>query len=127
MELKELARQYYESHQLSLQTLANQSEALLGAKVSVDMLKKWSQADGGWKRPELSGDKRFEFMANMLFDKIREEGETMSMKDLVAAINQYLNLALKAPMDLDASAKPTLDEILDTIDALDKRTHLPRT
>lgn len=127
MELKEQAKQYYESHRLSFQTLANQSESLLGSKVSLDTLKKWSQADGGWKKLELSIDKRFEFMANLLFEKIEEEGKTMTMKDLVAAINQYLNLALKAPMDLDASAKPTLDEILDTIDALDKRTNSPRT
>lgn len=126
MELKEQARQYYETHRLSLQTLANQSESLLGSKVSLDTLKKWSQSDGGWKKPELSVDKRFEFMANLLFEKIEEEGKTMTMKDLVAAINQYLNLALKAPMDLDASAKPTLDEILDTIDALDKRTNTSR-
>lgn len=122
-QLKEAARLYYETHRISLQTLANQSESLLGSKVSVDQLKKWSQTDGGWKKPELAGDKRFEFMANMLFEKIEEEGPTMPVKDLVAAMNQYLTLALKAPMDLDASAKPTHDEIVDAVDALVKRTN----
>lgn len=123
MDIKAITRTYYETHNLSMEVLALQSLALLGAKVSIDQMKKWSQEDGGWKRQEVTPDKRFEYMADMLWDKIREEGPTMSAKDLVSLINQYLQLSLKAPMDLNASAKPTLDEITDAVDALDKRAN----
>lgn len=126
MELQKQAKEYYETHNITLSTLSAQSQALLGFKVSEEQLKQWSFQDGGWKKPDLPADKRFEFMANLLFKKIEEEGEDMSIKDLVAAMNQYLHLALKAPMDLEASAKPTLDEIIDTVDALDKKTNRVR-
>ncbi len=121
--MKETARAYYEAHRISFKNLATQSQKLLGTVVTLDQLKKWSTEDGGWKKPAIGADEKFKFMAEMLFERIEEEGQELAVKDLVALMNQYLTFALKAPMDLDASAKPTLDEILDTIDALDKRAN----
>lgn len=123
MELRKLAKEYYESHRTTFKNLSLHSQNLLGGHVSIDQLKQWSMDDGGWKKPDVAVDKRLQFMATLLADKIEEEGPEMPAKDLVAMIGQYLNLILKAPMDLDASAKPTVDEILDQIDALDARTN----
>jgi hypothetical protein len=117
--LKEVAKEYYESHRVSFATLSNISENVLGRAITVDQLKKWSQEDAGWDKQSLTGNEKLGFIANLLFDKIEEEADSLSARDLTQLANTYLSIAVKAPDTNVGDAKPTLQKIMDTAHAMD--------
>lgn len=118
--LKELARAYYESHRLSFADLSKASENVLGQSVTVDQLKKWSQEDAGWKKKSLTGDDKTAFIADLIFNKIEEEQDELSARDLTSLANAYLAFATKAPEDIAAKEKPTMQMIMDAVQDVDR-------
>lgn len=121
--LKQAAKTYYEAHRVSFQTLADISLNVLGQDVTIDQLKKWSQEDAGWKKLQLASNEKTAYIAELLFEKIEQEADELSAKDLTALANSYLSFATKAPDDSNVRNKPPLQDIMDAVHALDTRTN----
>jgi hypothetical protein len=113
MGIKDVVKEYYESNRISFVNLAKNSESIFGQKITVDQLKKWSTADNGWKKPEISSDAKLGVIAEKIFESIEEDD--LSAKDLAALANTYLSITTKAPPSATDNNKPTLQEIIDTV------------
>lgn len=118
--LKDDVKQYYESNRLSFAKIAAQSETIFHQKVTVDMIKAWSQEDGGWKKADLSHRDRLLFLAERIYQKIEDE-ENLSIADLTKLTDTYTRLLEQIPAEDVGNNKPTLQAIIDVANTLDKR------
>lgn len=107
--LKDNIREYYESHRISFANLAKQSERIFGTSITIDQLKKWSQADGGWSKPPISEDEKLRTIADKIY-QIIEDDDTLNPRDLTSLANTYLSIITKAPEKVDSN-RPVLDDI----------------
>lgn len=116
MELRDRIKSYYENNRITFADLARQSESLFGQKVEADTLRKWAERDGGWRKAAITNNDKMEIIANKLFNKIEEEGDDMSARDLAALANSYRDFMIKAGASAPDTYKPTLQQIIDAVD-----------
>lgn len=121
--VRNAAKEYYETHRISFAKLSEDSVALLGYQVSVEMLKHWSSDDGGWKKSPISEADKLSLIANRILEKIEDDPE-LSARDLTALATAYLQYATKLPEQAIAvDQKPTLQQLMDLVnDSLDSST-----
>jgi hypothetical protein len=116
--MKEVVREYYESHRISFADLAKQSDAVFNFKVTIDQLKKWSAEDGGWKKKEVNEPEKLRIIAEKIFNAIEEED--LHPKDLAQLANTYLSIQTKAPPE-KADKIPANQAIMDIVNRELKR------
>ena len=117
--MRQKTKTYYESNRISFQKLSDNSKQLFGQSVSLDQLKKWSSADGGWNKPKLKEAGRLGIIRDKLFEAIENLGEgeiPIDVRDLTQLTTAYMQVISKAPPDINVDdAKPTLDQIKDEV------------
>jgi len=118
--LKDDVKKYYESNRLSFAKVVAQSESLFGRKVTLDMIKNWSQEDGGWKKADVSHRERLLFLAERIYQKIEDE-DNLSIADLTKLTDTYTRLLEQIPPEDVGNNKPALQTIIDIAHTLDKR------
>lgn len=115
---KQIAQKYYESNHISFAKLAENSQSYLGFVVTVDQLKDWSSKDGGWSKKSLNDSERAKMLSDILFDKIVEEKEDISARDLTSLANSWVQLQTKInPESMGTTNRPIMQEVRDIIAA----------
>lgn len=112
---KDISKNFYENNRISFHELAQKSTHYLGFAVTIDQLKKWSQEDGGWKKPEILYSDQVKTLVNIVFDKIEEDYQVMDVKEFTALVNTFVNLTSKIDPPKTEAEKPVLQTIIDVV------------
>ena len=114
-ELKAQIRKYYESNRISAAELARQSKKLFNKEVPATDIRKWASVEGWTKPPLESNNQAMAIIANMLFDKLEEEGPNMSASELATLARTYLEFSVKGAAGGVDDQRPTIQRIMQVV------------